>query len=140
MDIHGAPGVLGGFVHGELSVLAGSQLTLTLRSLQIAHLYFVAKLATLYDGRPQSVLVASSFLFSCVSFGTFRFFRSSQLRGAYSLYRTGFGIVATYSSKHFDVSLFAFDLHSKLGWQLFASSLPAILAVSAATLSPPITC
>ncbi|BGP11813.1 hypothetical protein JCM10049v2_007733 [Rhodotorula toruloides] len=74
----------------------------------ITHLYFVAKLATLYDVRPQSILVASSFLFSCISLG--------------------FGIVSAYSSKQFDVSLFDFDLHSKFGWQLFASSLSAILA------------
>ncbi|BGP35799.1 hypothetical protein JCM10296v2_007651 [Rhodotorula toruloides] len=43
---------------------------------------------------------------------------------------SGFGIVATYSSKHCEVTLFTFDLHSKFGWQLFASSLSAILADS----------
>lgn len=47
----------------------------------------------------------------------------------------GFGIVSAYSSKQFDVSLFDFDLHSKFGWQLFASSLSAILAVSPPVLA-----
>ncbi|GEM11343.1 hypothetical protein Rt10032_c14g5360 [Rhodotorula toruloides] len=75
--------------------------------LVLAHLYFLAKLATLFGGRLRSVLVASSLLLSCTSFG--------------------FGIVAIYSSKHFDVPLFAFQMHATFVWQTLAANLSAIL-------------
>lgn len=100
----------------------------------MTHLYFVAKLATLYDDRPQRILVASSLLFSCISFGAFIARTAHPKPALTARYSAGFGIVATYSSEHFAVPLFVITVHSNFGWQTLTSSLSAILAVSSIVL------